>query len=158
MYETTIRDFIHRGSMDRPTDSLVWPMGFNAGAQVQQLRVASQPSPLSTLKKPSVQNSVPSVPKPVTGLRVHRAGIPGTGNVKVSVHFNRDPADVAYQGANIYLKQANGTNSIVNSTAGTQGTFVVPKSSAASVVTVQSVGSGSAIPVGNSPGKAVNLS
>jgi hypothetical protein len=149
---------LQRGSMDKPREGFSWPSGFNQTAQVQQLRVNAQPSPVSTLRSPRVQNSVPSVPKPVTGIRVIRAVIPGTNNVRVNVHFNRDPADVAFQSANVYLKQANGMNNIVGTTSATQSTFVVPRTSASSVVTVQSVGTGSAVPVGNSPSRSVNLS
>jgi len=149
---------LQRGSMDKPREGFAWPSGFNQSAQVQQIRVNAQPTPISTLKAPRVQNSVPSVPKPVTGIRISRAVIPGTDNMRVNVHFQRDPADTAYQSANVYLKQANGQNNIVGTTSATMSTFVVPRTSASSVVTVQSVGTGSAVPVGNSPSKSVRLS
>jgi hypothetical protein len=148
---------LRRGSMDKPKTSFTYPDAFNGTAQVNQLRVASQPTPISTLKRPTLQNTVPTIPKPITGLRITRAPIPGTNNLKVNVHFSRDPSDVAYQSANIYLKQANGGHSLVSSTAGTTTSFVTAKTGASSTITVQSQGSGAAIPVANSPAKAFNL-
>jgi hypothetical protein len=148
---------LRRGSMDKPKQSFNYPDAFNGTAQVNQLRVASQPTPISTLKRPTLQNTVPTVPKPVNGIRITRAPIPGTNNLKVNVHFSRDPADTAYESSNIYLRQANGGHSLVSSTAGTTASFVVAKTGASSTITVQSQGAGSAIPVANSPAKAFNL-
>jgi hypothetical protein len=143
--------------MDKPRESLSFPDAQNVGNQINQLRVNAQPSPTSTLRVPRIQNSVPSVPKPVTGIRVVRAAIPGTNNVKVTVQFRRDPADVAFQAANIYLRQGTGVHNLVGSTSSTSTSFVVAKTGASSVVTIQSVGSGNAVPIKNSPGRAINL-
>jgi hypothetical protein len=143
--------------MDKPKESLTFPDVQNVANQIQQLRVNVQPSPTSTLRVPRIQNSVPSVPKPVTGIRVVRAAIPGTNNVKLTVQFQRDPADAAFQSANVYLRQATGVHNLVGSTSSTSTSFVVAKTGASSVVTVQSVGSGNAVPLENSPGRAINL-
>lgn len=150
-------ELLQRGSMDKPKESLAFPDAQNTANQIQQLRVNAQPSPTSTLRVPRVQNSVPSVPRPVSGIRVSRAAIPGTSNVRVTVQFARDPADSAFQSANVYLRQGLGTHNLVGSTSGTSASFVVPKTGAASVVTVQSVGSNNAIPLEHSPGRAINL-
>lgn len=155
-FETESKEIRQRGSMDYPVDKMNFPWHQNVGNQIQQLRVNAQPSPTSTLRNPRIQNSVPSFPKPVLNLRMTRYPLPNN-QVRVTVHFQRDPADKAYQSANVYLKQGNGTHNIVASTSDTQTSFVVPKTGASSVVTVQSVGSGSAVPVANSPGRALNL-
>jgi hypothetical protein len=150
-------ELLQRGSMDKPRDVISFPDAQNVANQIQQLRVNAQPSPTSTLRVPRIQNSVPSVPKPVTGIRVNRLPIPGTNNLKVTVRFQRDPADVAFQSANVYLKQAGGNHNLVGSTSSTSASFVVAKTGASSVVTIQSVGSNNARPLENSPGRAINL-
>jgi hypothetical protein len=143
------------GSMDKPTDAFTWPVAFDTRAQLNQLRVASQPTPISTLRTPRTQSNVPTVPKAVSGIRISRA--PVGNSTKVTVRFHRDPADTAYQSANIYLKQANGKQALVSTTMGTQVVFTVPRTGAASVVTVQSVGTGSSISLARSPSKSVSL-
>lgn len=157
MLGTTTREIVSRGSMSKPREEFVFPVAQNIANQVQQLRVNTIPTPISTLRTPRLTNLVPSVPKAVGPIHVTRLPILGTNNVRVTVNFQRDPADTAFQSANVYLKQANGTNNLVATTSGTQGSFVVSKTGAASVVTVQSQGIGNALPIQHSPSRAINL-
>jgi hypothetical protein len=150
-------ELLRRGSMDVPTEPIRFPTAQNTANQIQQIRVSTTPTPISTLRAPRLSNNVPTLPRPVSGIRVSRSPIPGTNNVKVNVHFKRDPSDTAFQSANVYLQQGNGTHSLVGATSSTQTSFVVPKTGASSVVTVQSVGAGTSTPIETSPSRATRL-
>jgi hypothetical protein len=145
-----------RGTMDLPTSRFEYPDHFDMVARIQQNRANTQPLPVSTARRPTSQNSLPTVPHPVAGIHTSRSPLSGN-NVRVVVHFNRDVADTAYQSANVYLKQGNGSHLMVAQTSGTQTSFVVPKTGAASIVTVQSVGAMGLNSVESSPSRSINL-
>ena len=153
----TTRELVRRGSMDRPSDDIrLFPTQADILNRIQQVRNNAIPTPPSSLRNPRVQGVVPSVPKPVTGVRITRTQQAG-GSILVGVSFNRNTADPAFQNANVYLKQGSGTPNIVAVTGGTQTSFTVPATPAASVVTVQSSGTTGSLPLSQSPSRALTL-
>jgi len=148
-------ELLRRGNMDLPKDHFSYPTANDTETRIQQLWTNTLPAPVSSLQAPRNINRSHSLPKPVTGIRTSRVPMSGN-NLKVTVHFNRVP-DPAYQSASVYIKQGNGTHQLLGTTSGTQASFVVPRTGASSVVTVQSIGVGNVLPVEQSPSRAVNL-
>ena len=90
-------------------------------------------------------------------IRIQRSPIAGTNNVRVDVRFERDPADTSFQQANVYLKQGAGNHNFMAQTTGTTASFVTSRSSASSVVTVQTASNTGSNHIEHSPSRSVNL-
>lgn len=141
-----------------PSQPMRWPgRRSHIGNQIQQIKVASQPTALSNTNAPSTQQ-VPSInmPQHVSNVSVSRTSFSDT-HFQVQVKFQRNPADPHFQKANVYLRTSGGT-SLVTSGNKSPITFITPKSNVPTSIVVQSEGNWGANPIERSPARAISLS
>lgn len=132
-------------------------MILNTRKSVVQSRVGPENAPIQQIKAAGVTSrgaNTQGLPQPVSNVS---AAIIKSGNSRtVRVSFTQNPNDPYFTTAQLYIKQGNGTPTLLAS--GTSPIVVtLPKSNTPAIVTVVSSGNWGSMAREASPGKVVSL-
>src|SRR5437660_6748416 len=115
---------------------------------------------LNQIRGTSVANNVGAgIPKQVTDVRVSVSNANAGSTSVITVTFRRDPGDVSYSKAQVYLRGYNGNPAtvLVASGASSPISFVVNNTGESVVVAVQSSGNAGDAPLASSPTTGLKL-
>lgn len=133
-------------------------MILSASTSVVNARVASGNTPIQQIKAAGITSrgaATQGVPQPVSNVSVV-VGKASAASRTLRVSFTQNPSDPYFVNAQLYIKQGNGTPTLLAS--GISPIVVtVPASLAPTLVTVVSNGNWGTTPFNSSPGKAVSL-
>ena len=145
-----------------PFEAVLWPSHKQVAIKNLLQQVKSFAKPQSVSGTPSLANPVSpakTLPKTANIVGITQRILPGgAGQKAVSVQFQQtNPNDPYFSSVNIYTQQAGKPPVLVASGATSPVTFKAVKSSAPTVILVQSVGNWGSTDLKSSPTKSIRL-